>query len=188
VRGSVWRETRPRPNDGLSRGTLGVHPGLTFPKAGLTNPGYCADILIARHAAATDATAYVGFVSRGWQHGKDGFMAIQQWSENITVVELSDDPLLTEELASVMQSYEDQPTHLVLNFATVGFINSSNISKLLRLRKLTGQHHKRLILSNVHTQVWGVFMVTGLDKIFEFTNDIATALASLQLDIPRKAK
>ena len=115
-------------------------------------------------------------------------MAIQQWSENITVVELSDDPLLTEELASVMQSYEDQPTHLVLNFATVGFINSSNISKLLRLRKLTGQHHKRLILSNVHTQVWGVFMVTGLDKIFEFTNDIATALASLQLDIPRKAK
>jgi len=115
-------------------------------------------------------------------------MAIQQWSDNITVVELSDDPLLTEELASVMQAYEDQPTHLVLNFATVGFINSSNISKLLRLRKLSGQHHKRLILSNVHTQVWGVFMVTGLDKIFEFTNDIATALASLQLDIPRKAK
>jgi hypothetical protein len=26
-----------------------------------------------------------------------------------------------------------------------------------------------------------VFLVTGLDKIFEFTNDIATALASLQL-------
>jgi len=40
---------------------------------------------------------------------------------------------------------------------------------------------RRLILCEVNTQVWGVFMVTGLDKIFEFTNDIATALATLQL-------
>jgi hypothetical protein len=29
--------------------------------------------------------------------------------------------------------------------------------------------------------VWGVLMITGLDKIFDFTDDVTTALASLQL-------
>jgi anti-anti-sigma regulatory factor len=38
-----------------------------------------------------------------------------------------------------------------------------------------------LILCAVNTQVWGVFLVTGLEKIFEFTKDMSTALATLQL-------
>ena len=64
---------------------------------------------------------------------------------------------------------------MALNFAAVGFVNSSNISQLLRLRKHVLAAQKRLILCSVNAQVWGVFQVTGLDKIFEFTNDISTA-------------
>ncbi len=108
-------------------------------------------------------------------------MAIQDWSENITVVELSDDPQFTDDLGGLMESLEDEPKDVVLNFAATGFINSSNVAKLLRLRKMMISSKRRLILCEVNTQVWGVFMVTGLDKIFEFTNDIATALATLQL-------
>ena len=113
-------------------------------------------------------------------------MAIQQWSENITVVELSDEPILSEDLLSLLEDYESGPTHVVLNFATVGFVNSSALSKLLRLRKMTVSQHKRMILANVRSQTWGVFLTTGLDKIFEFTNDIATALAALQLGLASK--
>ena len=108
-------------------------------------------------------------------------MAIQNWSDQIAVVELADDPQLTDELTTVTESLEGRPRHVVLNFAAVGFINSSNVAKLLRLRKTMMGLQRKLILCEVNTQVWGVFLVTGLDKIFNFTNDISTALASLQL-------
>ena len=31
-------------------------------------------------------------------------------------------------------------------------------------------------------QVWGVILVTGLDKLFDFHDDLATAIASLVLE------
>ncbi len=40
----------------------------------------------------------------------------------------------------------------------------------------------KLAICDVNTQVWGVLLVTGLDKIFTYTNDVMTALATLQLD------
>ena len=108
-------------------------------------------------------------------------MAIQKWSENITIVELGNDPLFTDELTSVIETLEEEPSDVVLNFSAVSFINSSNVAKLLRLRKQEMSGDRRMLLCGVNTQVWGVFLVTGLDKIFEFTGDIATALATLQM-------
>ncbi len=69
----------------------------------------------------------------------------------------------------------------MLNFGPVGFVNSSNVAKLLRLRKIMLATQRKLMLCDVNTQVWGVFLVTGLEKIFDFTNDISTALATVQL-------
>jgi anti-anti-sigma factor len=108
-------------------------------------------------------------------------MAIQNWSDDITVVDLTDDPQFSDELDNLADRLAEKPSDTVLNFGAMGFINSSNISKLLRLRKLMLQDQRRLIICDVNTQVWGVFLVTGLDKIFEFTNDISTALATLQI-------
>jgi anti-anti-sigma factor len=109
-------------------------------------------------------------------------MAIQKWSENITIVELGNDPQFTDELTSVTETLEGEPGDVVLNFSAVSFINSSNVAKLLRLRKQVMSGDRRMLLCGVNTQVWGVFLVTGLDKIFEFTGDIATALATLQME------
>jgi anti-anti-sigma factor len=108
-------------------------------------------------------------------------MAIQNWSEDILVAELADDPTFTDEVTALMDRLEEEPRDVVLNFAAVSFINSSNVAKLLRLRKQVLNQKRRLILCDVNAQVWGVFLVTGLDKIFEFTNDVSTALATLQL-------
>ena len=115
-------------------------------------------------------------------------MTIQKWSDKITVVELNEDPQFTDELSSLIDGLSKKPVHVILNFMAVGFINSSNIAKLLRARKETLAHHRRIILSGVNTQVWGVFLVTGLDKVFEFTNDVATALASLQMEAGETVK
>jgi len=110
-------------------------------------------------------------------------MAIQKWSDEITVVELGDDPQFTEDLDGFMDSVESNATDVVLNFAAVGFINSSNVAKLLRIRKVMLAVDRRLVLCDVNSQVWGIFLVTGLEKIFEFTSDVAIALASLQMEM-----
>mgnify|MGYP001549150386 CR=1 FL=1 len=40
---------------------------------------------------------------------------------------------------------------------------------------------RRLVLCGIPTKVWGTFIVTGLDKIFQFSDDVATALATLHI-------
>lgn len=110
-------------------------------------------------------------------------MAIQDWSDDIIVVDLADDPQFTDEISALMDKLEAEPKNLVLNFGAVGFVNSSNIAKLLRLRKTMILTEHKLILCDVNTQVWGVLLVTGLDKIFDYTNDVATALATLQINM-----
>ena len=108
-------------------------------------------------------------------------MGIQNWSDDITVVELSDDPQFSDDLTALTDALAAKPTDVVLNFAAVAFINSSNVAKLLRLRKLIMSKNRHLMLCDINTQVWGVFLVTGLDKIFEVTGDVSTALTTLQL-------
>ncbi|RKY26224.1 MAG: hypothetical protein DRP83_04735 [Planctomycetota bacterium] len=109
-------------------------------------------------------------------------MVIQDWSDDIIVADLADDPQFTDEIVALMDRLESDPKNVVLNFGAVGFVNSSNIAKLLRLRKIMIASGCKLAICDVNTQVWGVLLVTGLDKIFTYTNDVMTALATLQLE------
>ncbi len=111
-------------------------------------------------------------------------MPIQNWSDNIIVAELADDPQCIDDLNALLDSIESRPdVDVVLNFSEVTFLNSSNIAKLLKLRKiLVVNHHRKLKLCGISTHVWGVFLVTGLDKLFEFADDVASGLAGLQLN------
>jgi anti-anti-sigma factor len=110
-------------------------------------------------------------------------MPIENWSDNVLLVELSDDPQFTDDLTAVLEAVENRgDLDVVLNFQEVTFLNSSNIAKLLKLRKAVAVNHKRkLHLCAISIHVWGVFLVTGLDKIFDVYDDVATGLASLQL-------
>jgi anti-anti-sigma factor len=113
-------------------------------------------------------------------------MAIQNWSDDIVVAEIADDPQFTEEMSTLADLLGQRPANVVVNLSGLGFLNSSNIARLLRLRKQSLAAGRRLILCAANNQVWGVFLVTGLDKIFEFTSDVATALATMQLSAERR--
>jgi len=108
-------------------------------------------------------------------------MATQDWSEGIVMVELANDPELTDELTAVTERLEQEPKDVVVNFARVKYLNSSNISRLLKLRKVILDADHRLKLCGIATQVWGVFLLTGLDSLFDVAEDTASALASLQM-------
>lgn len=108
-------------------------------------------------------------------------MPLEKWSENTIVVHLADDPQFTDDLESVEQSLDQGRCDTVLDFGAVKFVNSSNIAHLLRLRNKMVQHENRLVLCNVSTQVWGSFLITSLDKVFTFSDNVTTALATIQM-------
>ena len=110
-------------------------------------------------------------------------MSIQQWSENIVLAKLENDPQFTDDLNSLLEMMEQgHIADVILDFSDVEFLNSSNIAKLLKLRKLvTITHNRHLKLCGISSHIWGIFLVTGLDKILDFTDEVSSALTELQL-------
>lgn len=111
-------------------------------------------------------------------------MAIQKWSEDTLILEPGDDPQFSDEMQEAMKYLRNgQTPNVVINFSGVGFLNSTSVGKLLQIRKEVHSAKRRIIVCGVNSQVWGLFMVMGLDKLLETTNDMATALASLQIGV-----
>ncbi len=111
-------------------------------------------------------------------------MPLKDWSDRIILAELQDDPQFTDDLNTLQETVQERGgADVVLDFSNVHFLNSSNIAKLLKLRKLLHTAAPgKLRLCGLKTEVWGVFLVTGLDKIFECCNDVSSALASVQIE------
>ena len=113
-------------------------------------------------------------------------MAID-WSENIVLAQLTDEPSLSEELTTLFERLEaidpeEEHPSVVLDFSAVSYVNSSNIAQMLRLSKQVSRRGKALRLCSISDEVASVMSVTGLDKVFSFAPDTLTALASIQLE------
>lgn len=120
-----------------------------------------------------------------------------QWSEGILLAELGDEPELSEELSAIFEKLKTGPTppssgmsgggsvtrtpHVILNFGGVSYLNSSHIAALLRLRKRLLEHRRQLVLCGLGEEIWSMFLLTGLDKVFQFEQNTMTALARVQL-------
>jgi len=109
-------------------------------------------------------------------------MAIQDWSENIILVDLPPEPQIGDELEAVTQIVLDRADcEVVVDFSSVDIVTSSSLSKLLKLRKLLADCGHRLVFSNAAPATKKIFTITGLDEIFEFIDDKFVALAGLQM-------
>ncbi|HPC94729.1 MAG TPA: STAS domain-containing protein [Sedimentisphaerales bacterium] len=109
-------------------------------------------------------------------------MGIQNWSEEIILVDLPQEPELGDELKTVTEVVRDRgDCEVVIDFSQVDIITSSSLSKLLKLRKLVGDCGHRLVFCSVAPATKGIFTITGLDGIFEIVDDKFVALASLQM-------
>ena len=112
-------------------------------------------------------------------------MAIEDWSERVIIAHLSGEPQFSDDLQTIAERIGGSNRHpakdVVLDFAGLRFVSSSQIAQLLKLRKDLAAAGTRLVLCGVDAQVWGSFLVTGLDKLFEFSDAVPTALATLQL-------
>ena len=112
-------------------------------------------------------------------------MPLQEWSESTLIAQLSDEPIFSEEFEALFRRLDESGRAMpdvIVNLQGVRALNSSNLTQLLRLRKLLHHAGRRLRICSCSDQVWSVFIVTGLDKLFEFADDVTTSLTSLQIE------
>lgn len=112
-------------------------------------------------------------------------MPLNQWSDTILIAELGDEPSFSDDMEQLFRRIDDadgRPPDVIVDMQSVSYVNSSNIAQLLRLRKKQINAEGRLRVCGVNDAVWSVLLITGLDKIFEFTDDVSTSLASLQIE------
>ena len=112
-------------------------------------------------------------------------MPINDWSDSIVIAQLADEPAYSEDMGQLLDRLEDfaQPApDVVVDLKGVTYLNSTNIAQLLRLRKKLLARNRRLRICSVTDTVWSELLITGLDKLFDFTDDVSTSLASLQIE------
>lgn len=111
------------------------------------------------------------------------------WSDDIVLANLADEPALSDELGTILERINglegsDAMPNVVLDFSNVTYINSSNIAQLLQLRQSLEPARRHLRLVSVGGDVLEVMRTTGLDRVLQFSPDMLTALASVQMDGP----
>jgi anti-anti-sigma factor len=108
-------------------------------------------------------------------------MSVENWSKTNVLAHLGSDPQFSDELETIIGKVPPAKS-VVLDFAAVHFVNSSNIALLLRLRHRIVEQSGKMVLCNIAKAIWSTFLITGLDKIFEFNEDVPTALAGIQVE------
>ena len=105
---------------------------------------------------------------------------------DVTVVRFVDRKILDESNIQDMgqelfQLVEEQKRNkILLNFTSVDFLSSAALGKLITLDKKVKSHGGKLKLSNIQPDIYEVFAITKLNKLFDIRDDEAAALVAFQ--------
>jgi len=106
-------------------------------------------------------------------------------SANVTVIRFQDqkiiDPEAIQELGQELFDLveRDDRKKMVLNFENVEFLSSAALGKLITFEKKSKRNDAKLILTNISPEIYQVFAITNLDKLFQIKDSEADALAVL---------
>ncbi|MGC4001811.1 MAG: STAS domain-containing protein [Pirellulales bacterium] len=81
---------------------------------------------------------------------------------------------LGQELFSLVE--QDKQSALVLNFSNVEFLSSAALGKLITLDKKMKPLGGKVRLSNIRPEIFEVFRITKLNKLFDIKDDEAEAI------------
>lgn len=102
----------------------------------------------------------------------------------VTVVNFVDRKILDEanikeigdELFRLVEA--ENRKRLLLNFSSVEFLSSAALGKLITLDKKVKAQGGQLKLSNIRPEIYEVFAITRLNKMFDIKDDESDALAA----------
>jgi anti-sigma B factor antagonist len=101
----------------------------------------------------------------------------------VTVVTFADSKIIDEaEIQEFGQELYDLVERegrkkIVLNFGNVEFLSSAALGKLIGFDKRAKQHGAELVLCNIRPEIYEVFAITKLTKLFVIKDSEADALA-----------
>jgi len=115
---------------------------------------------------------------------EDVNMSIENWSEEIMLVDLVKEPDMGNELQTVIGLVTSESKfNVVVDFSEVDILSSSSIAKLLKLRKVLKENGNQLVISSATPATMRIFDITGLNSVFDFVEDKFVALAGLQVTV-----
>src|SRR6202049_3870625 len=100
----------------------------------------------------------------------------------VTVVTFTDKKLLDEQNIQVIGEQlfslvDDLGRHkLLLNFSNVEYLSSAALGQLITLNKKVNAAGGRLVLCNIDPQIYEVFEITKLNKLFNIQKEEQAAL------------
>ena len=106
-------------------------------------------------------------------------------SGQVSVVTFNDSKIIDEveiqefgqELYDLVE--RDERKKIILNFGNVEFLSSAALGKLIGFDKRIKQNGASLMLSNIRPEIYEVFAITKLTKLFDIRDDEADALAAI---------
>lgn len=105
---------------------------------------------------------------------KDGILTVQIQDERL--VDPAQLTRLFEDIDHALgKNSEDR---VVLDFAPVGFMASAALGKLVQLNKKAAEYKVKLKLCGIDPQIYEVFKITRLNKVFDIESDEAAARKS----------
>ncbi|MEI7781562.1 MAG: STAS domain-containing protein [Planctomycetota bacterium] len=102
----------------------------------------------------------------------------------VTVVKFVDKKILDEasiqelgvELFSLVE--HDNRKSVLLNFSNVEFLSSAALGKLITLDRKVKAAKGRLKMSNIRPEIFEVFQITKLNKVFDIRKDEVEAISA----------
>ncbi|RLS28551.1 MAG: anti-sigma factor antagonist [Planctomycetota bacterium] len=103
---------------------------------------------------------------------------------DVTIVRFNDRKILDEvsiqqlgaELFALVEM--DNRKSILLNFDGVEFVSSAALGKLITLDRKVKSHKGRLKMSNIRPEIFDVFQVTKLNKVFDIRGEEAEAISA----------
>ena len=104
---------------------------------------------------------------------------------DVTVVNFTDKKILDEQniqiIGEQLFSLVDElgRRKLILNFSNVEYLSSAALGKFITLNKKVNAAGGRLVLCNIDPQIYEVFEITKLNKLFTIKKDEQTAMQEI---------
>ena len=109
-------------------------------------------------------------------------LEVEDYDREITVVNFIDRKILDEQniqkIGEDLFSLVDElgRKKILLNFSNVEYLSSAALGKFITLNKKVGASGGKLVMCNINEEIFEVFEITKLNRLFNIQKDEQTAL------------
>jgi len=106
--------------------------------------------------------------------------------QDVRIVEFTNNKIIDEaniaEIGGTLNALidENDPPRLLLDFTSVDHLSSAALGMLINANNRIKQRNGQLRLSNIKPQIFEVFRITKLDRLFRIYDTRAEAMTSLE--------